>query len=320
MAQALINGKWITLHGSPIFIKDGQSLEDAVKARSEYTASRPSGGGEFISATRDAAGVWYDTNGKALKIPTYIPPGWTDVRINTQAGADKVATGLDKKGRRQPLYSQEHSIMAAAKKFDKIEKLEKRSDAIQASLQKATESSDPATAEAAHVALLVASTGLRPGSERDTLADKQAYGATTLEARHVVTTGKSVSLKFVGKKGVDINIPITNEAVAKELRTRAATRKPGEKLFSANNNRVLSLVHDTIGARTKDLRTLMAVKTARALVNENTKRASTMKEFKQRVKAIATTVSAQLGNTPAVALQSYIDPRIFLKIKPLDEA
>jgi DNA topoisomerase IB len=35
------------------------------------------------------------------------------------------------------------------------------------------------------------------------------------------------------------------------------------------------------------------------------------KEYKKMVKDVATIVSKQLGNTPTVALQSYIHPAVF---------
>ena len=41
-----------------------------------------------------------------------------------------------------------------------------------------------------------------------------------------------------------------------------------------------------------------------------------MKEFKDRVRAIAKQVAARLGNTPTIALQSYINPFVFDAIKP----
>ena len=41
-----------------------------------------------------------------------------------------------------------------------------------------------------------------------------------------------------------------------------------------------------------------------------------MKEYKGNVKAIAQYVSLHLGNTPVVALQSYINPSVFEPLKP----
>jgi len=39
------------------------------------------------------------------------------------------------------------------------------------------------------------------------------------------------------------------------------------------------------------------------------------KEYKKKVKEVAKQVSAKLGNTPTVALQSYISPVVFAEWK-----
>lgn len=94
-------------------------------------------------------------------------------------------------------------------------------------------SSDPKISEPAKLAALIMSTGIRPGSESDTGAKVKAYGATTLEGRHVVTDSEgNTRLQFVGKKGV--NIDYTRErqrsreyASAEEIR---AGRKTVQRL------------------------------------------------------------------------------------------
>jgi hypothetical protein len=40
-----------------------------------------------------------------------------------------------------------------------------------------------------------------------------------------------------------------------------------------------------------------------------------MKQYKSQVKTVATEVSSKLGNTPAVALKSYINPKVTDSLK-----
>src|SRR4051812_3569059 len=116
-----------------------------------------------------------------------IPPAWTNVRYNPDPKGDLLVSGTDTKGRRQPLYSEKFSQAQAAKKFDRIKRLEAKLPGILDKNQKLISSKDGKTSDLASVLALVMHTGVRPGSETDTGAEKHAYGATTLEGRHVTT-------------------------------------------------------------------------------------------------------------------------------------
>jgi DNA topoisomerase-1 len=179
-------------------------------------------------------------------------------------------------------------------------------------------SKDEKVKEAATVALLIASTGIRPGSETDTGAEKQAYGATTLQAQHVkVGADGSVSLQYTGKKGVDLNIPVKDPALSRMLveRKKAAGGEGDGKLFPATSSASLrDYVHEKDGGsfKPKDFRTAHGTNIADALV-KSMPAPKDEKEYKRQVLEVAKQVSSALGNTPAVALQSYIDPTVFAK-------
>jgi len=113
---------------------------------------------------------------------------------------------------------------------------------------------------------------------------------------------------------VDLSIPITDKALAQELKQRAERVGPSGRLFNTSYARLNKYTERLTGGKytPKDFRTLVASRTAVEMV-------STMavpqneKEYKKAVKTVATAVSAKLGNTPTVALQSYIDPHVFMK-------
>ena len=141
----------------------------------------------------------------------------------------------------------------------------------------------------------------------------KAYGATTLEGRHVVKTDAGVSLRFVGKKGVPLDLPVEDAALAKALLERAAKSGPNGKLFPAVTDKTL-LEHahtlDGGGFKTKDFRTHVGTATAYALVAAR-KAPGSMADYKKAVMDVAKEVSRKLGNTPIVALQSYVSPSVF---------
>jgi DNA topoisomerase-1 len=246
---------------------------------------------------------------KALK----LPPAWTDVKINPDPNADLLAQGKDAKGRLQSVYSDSHNMRTAAAKFSRIRELIQKRDKIFAQNAANLKSDDPIIRENAAVSALIHSTGIRPGSDTDTGAKKKAYGATTLLGQHVTTDSEgNVVLKFTGKKGVDLSIPVTDSQVADILKERAAKAGPDGKLFNTDDSKLRDYTHtlDGGGFKTKDFRTLKGTSIAIEQIKMLPK-PTNEKEYKEAVKKVATVVSQTLGNTPVITLQAYIDPTVF---------
>lgn len=241
-----------------------------------------------------------------------IPPAWTDVTYSDDPKSALLATGKDSKGRRQAVYSAEFTAKQAALKFARISDLAQKIGYITDQNEEARKSANAKKAAAADCMKLIMTTGIRPGSEDDTGAEKRAYGATTLEGKHVVLDGDKISLQFVGKKGVSLNIPVTDKATAEMLRERKSEAGEDGQLFPINEKTLLDHAHslDGGGFKTKDFRTLLGTRTAMAEVA----RLPAPKDeasYKKAVMSVAKTVSQKLGNTPIIALQSYINPAVF---------
>jgi DNA topoisomerase-1 len=208
----------------------------------------------------------------------------------------------------QYVYSKKFVSKQAAEKFERInaldDKMREINKQVAAALKKKSE-------EAACLRLIMA-TGIRPGSDKDTQAAKKAFGATTLQGQHVVVKGGKVSLRFVGKKGVDLDIPVTDPKLAQELIKRKAAAGKNGKLFATNSGKLSQFTHslDGGGFKTKDMRTYLGTTLAQNLV-EKKPIPRTEKEYRAAVRDVARVVSQQLGNTPTVALQSYIAPVSF---------
>lgn len=243
-----------------------------------------------------------------------LPPAWHDVFINTDPGADLQAIGWDAKGRSQYVYSDAHVARQAQAKFDRIEKLREDFPEIMRRNDVARRSDDPKVRDTADCLHVIAKTGLRPGSEADTGAEKQAYGATTLQARHVhVGDDGSVSLRFVGKKGVDLDIPIRDPDSARILKARkeAAGGDTNQKIFPNTNERRLNdAAHEYGGYKTKDFRTHHGTSVAYREVSSRPVPRGT-KEYEKAQVEVAREVARELGNTPKVALECYVNPAVF---------
>ena len=238
-----------------------------------------------------------------------IPPGWNDVKISLDEHAKVVASGVDTKGRRQSIYSKSHSIASSKEKFTRIQKGIIAFKDIQKKVELDVASEDASLADSASVFRLIQHSGIRPGSEVKNGSEKQAYGATTLLGRHVIQTKDGVELQFVGKKGVDLTIPIKDDEIAKDLLSRKL-KGDEEKLFSTNSV-TLRKYTKTLGEfKTKDFRTIKGTMLAQEIVANHPVPASE-KEYKSATMEVAKHVSIALGNTPKIALQSYIDPLTF---------
>jgi len=246
-----------------------------------------------------------------------IPPGWTDAYVSDNPATKVQAVGQDAKGRTVRIYSEKFSKEQGEAKFKRVTALERDQKSLFAKTAKDAVSKDHDTAEAASALRLVQVTGIRPGSTRDTKAAKQAYGATTLQGRHVVQNGSDVRLDFVGKKGVSLSIPVEDKAVRADVLARAKKAGPRGRLFDTTDGKMRGYSKTVSGGKykPKDYRTLKGTTSARAMVADMPK-AKNMKEYKASVMDVAGRVSTQLGNTPVVALQSYINPRVFAPIKP----
>jgi DNA topoisomerase IB len=284
------------------------------------------GGGEFTSGGGGGGGAaaHHETtkvaNGKRVTssgadLPEHIqklklPPAWTDVTYSPDPAAKLQATGRDVKGRRQLVYSAEFSAKQAAAKFARAKKLAEAFKDVRKQNEAARR--ELATREAADATALIMATGIRPGSTGDTGAETQAYGATTLQGRHVVSLKDGVRLRFTGKKGVSLDLPIQDPGIAKMLLKRKEAAGARGDLFGVNAGGLLKHVHSLGDGsfKTKDFRTHLGTQTALDEV-ERTPEPTNEREYKRAVKHVATIVSQKLGNTPTIALQSYISPVVF---------
>ena len=159
----------------------------------------------------------------------------------------------------------------------------------------------------------------RPGS--DSAEDEfGSHGLTTIERRHVHARHGALVFDFVGKAGVEQSIEIDDEDVIEVLGPLRRGRDRGARLLmvrEAGRPRALTPaeVNDHIrevsglDVTAKDIRTWHATVTAAAALatqplpqSERARRA--------RVSEAVAASAELLGNTPAVARSSYVDPRV----------
>ena len=164
------------------------------------------------------------------------------------------------------------------------------------------------THDAAVVALLIYSTGMRPGRDGNETAGEPTYGASTVTGDHVIFSGNNVRLRFIGKKGVQQDVLIPDPWLTNWFKSKSAG--PDEQVFDVRTS-VLSGYFKSLGGwNPKEFRTAVGTMLAKRLIAESPL-PDERRERKKAIRSIAEHVAKILGNTPAVAKRSYIPPELW---------
>ena len=189
-----------------------------------------------------------------------VPPAWTDVKVSVDPRAEVLVTARDEKGRPKMVTSKSYDARSAAIKFQApLSQMIEEHGKIAAEIQKSRK--NPETKEEADCAWLMQVQATRPGSDRDTKAKVKAYGATTLEARHIVETKDEVRLQFIGKEGIAHDHLVRDKKLAEMLVARKkAAGKPDARIFNTNDTKVREFTQQRDGGKftPKDFRTSVA--------------------------------------------------------------
>jgi DNA topoisomerase-1 len=249
--------------------------------------------------------------------PTMVSEKWHNVKVSTDPKAELLVEGKNNNGKTTQVTSKDYHARRDVAKGNKMDEFLANDEKIEKQIHAARK--DPKRKEEADVSFLMREQATRVGSEEDTKARKQAYGATTLQARHVVQAKDGVRLQFAGKEGISHNHLVQNQELAKMLMDRKQTAKDRkEPIFNTNDAKVRDFMATTDGGSftPKDLRSGWATRNAIKEVQADPRPSKNMKEHKARILAVATKISKTLGNEPEQARDTYIDPRVFHPWRP----
>lgn len=250
-----------------------------------------------------------------------IPPAWEDVWICPHTNGHLQAVGTDEAGRRQYLYHAEWRVRRDREKYDRALRLGRVLPRVRTRTRRHLAGSDMTASRACALAVRLLDLGyFRIGSDAYT-DEHGSFGLTTLERRHVRKVGGTYVFTFVGKSGVEHVIRIDDPASVRaisDLRRRKGgfeeilAFKDGQRWHRLTADLVNDYVRDVSGLEVtaKDFRTWHAtVLAALALADQGEPGASRAAVRRQQVEAMKE-VADYLGNTPAMARTSYVDPRV----------
>jgi DNA topoisomerase-1 len=248
-----------------------------------------------------------------------IPPAWTEVWIAPYANGHIQATGTDAAGRTQYLYHPQWRQQKDRLKFDRVMALAESLPSARGRVTVDLRGPEPTKARALAAAFRLLDTGsLRVGSER--YAEQHgSHGLSTLLGAHVTITGATITLDFPAKSGQEWQSTLVDAELAEVLRG-LKRRGPAARLLAWKDGRawhpvaaeeINSYVRERTGGdfTAKDFRTLHGTVTAAIALAKAGPRPSPTARRKV-VAQVMRDVAEVLGNTPAVARASYVDPRV----------
>jgi DNA topoisomerase IB len=251
-----------------------------------------------------------------------IPPAWQDVWICPWPNGHLQAVGTDDAGRRQYLYHPHWRTQRDAAKHARVLEfgrvLSRAREQVILDLGTEGMSQDRACA----VAVRLLDLGyFRIGN--DVYAEENgSFGLTTMQRRHVRRQGDGLLFCFVGKSGVEHSVEIDDPATVAAIEVMRRRRAPAEEELLAwkqggrwhdlDSAQVNDYVRRATGmdATAKDFRTWHATVIAAASLAASEEPGTTKASRKRAEVAAMKEVAEFLGNTPALARSSYVDPRV----------
>ncbi len=285
-----------------------------IKAKKVYVKSSSKAPKGKVVETGPRGGKFYriEEYKKGVKRTTplglRIPPAWNEVRVPVDKNFYIQAVGLDSKGRKVYLRTDKHEKSSKKDKFKRVRKLYKKAIKIRNKIKKRFDES-----EEAKVIYLIIKTAFRIGSHADTKATKKAYGATTLQCKHVSVNKNTIKFNFIAKGGIEVKKKISNRLLAKLISERIKNKSSDDEIFKTDNIKVTRYFRKLTHQKFKihDFRTLIGTELAQEAINKM-EIPKTKKQYKQQVKEVARIVAKELGNSPTMALNTYILPEVWI--------
>jgi len=288
--------------------------------------------GPGLTRVRRGRGFSYlDADGHPVRDPDEIrrlrelaiPPAWRQVWICSDRQGHLQATGIDAAGRKQYLYHPRWREQRDRQKFDHMLEFAAALPTLRRRVMRTLRSSEDLDRErvlACAVRLL--DVGLfRLGSE-EYADDTGGVGLATVTKAQVTLRDGEVVFDYVGKAGQRQQQAVQDALSGDVVRALKRRRSGGEDLLAYREGRrwhdvrseqISDYLKAQIGERfsAKDFRTWNATVLASVSLAVDGRDAATQRARKRAMDGAVRGVAEVLGNTPAVARRSYIDPRVF---------
>ncbi|MEV5747086.1 DNA topoisomerase IB [Actinoallomurus sp. NPDC052308] len=250
-----------------------------------------------------------------------IPPAWENVWICPNSDGHIQAVGTDTAGRRQYRYHDLWREQRDREKHDRVLEfgrvLPRLRERVERDLGGRGLTRDRVLAAAVR---LIDLGFFRPGGE-EYAAENGTYGLATIRKEHVSLSGGQIIFDYVAKGSKQREQAVADDDVCAVVRSLKRRRSGGQELLAYRSG---PRWHDVTSAdindhlrelsggefSAKDFRTWHATVLAAVGLAVSERAAAANGTRKRAVARVVREVADYLGNTPAVARASYIDPRV----------
>lgn len=245
-----------------------------------------------------------------------IPPAWREVWISPDADSHLQATGFDSRGRKQYRYHPEWRHDRDEVKFSDMEDFARAQPLLRARIDRDLISDRGLShRRVLALSLRLLDVGLfRVGSDRYA-RDNRHYGLTTLLREQVAVRRGQAVFDYVGKAGRRQRLTVTDPEALRVLATLRRRRTGPSELLVFDGHRGWTRIHrddvnNFLRAEAGGPFSAKEYRTWNATVIAATALATRRPPTSRAVRVASEAAAAALGNTPTVARNSYIDPRI----------
>jgi DNA topoisomerase IB len=250
-----------------------------------------------------------------------IPPAWRDVWICPHPMGHIQATGIDDAGRKQYRYHDRWRQRRDQEKFDSMIDFAHALPAMRKRVAKDLRRDGMGSERVLACAVRLLERGFfRIGGE-EYAAGNDSYGLATMLKRHVTIDGDRLTFDYPAKSGQQrVRSMVDRELV--EIVGRLRRRQQGRELLAykrggrwedVKSEDINAYVKAVTGSdfTAKDFRTWNATVLAAVALAVSGPAAENKTQRERAIRRAIEEVAFYLGNTPAVARSSYIDPRVF---------
>jgi DNA topoisomerase I len=253
-----------------------------------------------------------------------IPPAWEDVWICPHPMGHIQATGTDARGRKQYRYHDRWRERRDQQKFDEMIDFARALPAVRKRVADDLAGHEMTRERVLACAVRLLDRGFfRVGGE-DYAVENESYGLATIHKKHVkLLKNDALRFDYPSKSGQrriqSIVDPEVYEVIAALKKRRGGSHellayRDGRRWRDLKSADINAYIKEITGGdfSAKDFRTWNAtVLAARALAVSGEVAGKSKAARKRAMNRAIQEVAGYLGNTPAVARSSYIDPRIF---------
>lgn len=251
-----------------------------------------------------------------------IPPAWTDVWICPDPAGYLQALGTDAAGRRQYLYHPLWRQRRDRRKFNQVLEVAEQLPRLRRQVAADLATAGLTRRRVLALAIRLIDLGLfRVGSNQYAARKAPTYGVSTITCDHLMVQGSTARFCYRGKGGIGREVSVADTKVATLVRGLLHHRRRTERLLAyrcpdgqwrdVHSSDINEYVRAASGISmtVKDLRTWHATVIAASTLS----RAG--RGFENRLSSRGCQGrqggGRELGNTPAVARASNVDPRVF---------